>query len=53
MTRPFFTRDRISHFDIFDRHAEDVINQIGNRLNDGIAVDIQVCIRILNFEMDA
>ncbi|KAJ6557403.1 cytochrome P450 [Mycena vulgaris] len=22
MTRPFFSRDRISHFDIFDRHAD-------------------------------
>lgn len=21
MTRPFFSKDRISHFDLFDRHA--------------------------------
>jgi hypothetical protein len=42
MTRPFFTQDRISHFDIFDRHAEDVINQMKARLNEGIAVDVQV-----------
>ncbi|TDL13977.1 hypothetical protein BD410DRAFT_681054, partial [Rickenella mellea] len=25
MTRPFFSRDRISHFDIFGRHAEEVV----------------------------
>jgi hypothetical protein len=42
MTRPFFTHDKISHFEIFDRHAEDVINQIKLRLSEGVAVDIQV-----------
>lgn len=28
MTRPFFTHDRISHCNIFDRHAECAINLI-------------------------
>lgn len=42
MSRPFFTRDKISHFDIFDRHAEDTISQVKARLKEGEAVDIQV-----------
>jgi hypothetical protein len=41
MTRPFFTRDKISHFDIFDQHAQDIVHQIKNRLREEIAVDIQ------------
>ena len=35
MTRPFFNRDGISHFDNFDRHAEDALRQLKNRLHDG------------------
>lgn len=42
MTRPFFTRDRISHFDLFDRHAEQAITQMKLRLREGLAVDFQV-----------
>ncbi|KIM42749.1 hypothetical protein M413DRAFT_123126 [Hebeloma cylindrosporum] len=42
MTRPFFSRDRISHFDNFDRHAEDAIRQFKNRLHEGHPVDFQV-----------
>jgi len=41
MTRPFFTKDRISHFDIFDRHAQDAISQLKARLAEGFPVDIQ------------
>ncbi|EIM82729.1 cytochrome P450 monooxygenase pc-3 [Stereum hirsutum FP-91666 SS1] len=41
MTRPFFTKDRISHFDIFNRHAEDAISQMKTRLKEGYAVDLQ------------
>ncbi|KIK94934.1 hypothetical protein PAXRUDRAFT_11751 [Paxillus rubicundulus Ve08.2h10] len=41
MTRPFFSHDRISHFDIFDRYAEDVINQMKSRLRAGYPVDFQ------------
>lgn len=41
MTRPFFSKDRISHFDIFDKHAEDAIGQLKNRLRDGYPVDFQ------------
>lgn len=42
MTRPFFTHDRISHFNIFDRHAEFTINQMKARLRAGYPVDFQV-----------
>jgi hypothetical protein len=41
MTRPFFTKDRISHFDIFDSHAQDAISQLKTRLAEGFPVDIQ------------
>jgi len=41
MTRPFFSRDRISHFDIFDRHATNALNQLKARLREGYPVDIQ------------
>lgn len=42
MTRPFFTKDRISHFDIFNRHAEDAISQMKARFREGYALDFQV-----------
>ena len=42
MTRPFFSRNRISHFDNFDRHAEDAIRQLKNRLHEGHPVNFQV-----------
>ncbi|KAF5337344.1 hypothetical protein D9611_002957 [Ephemerocybe angulata] len=41
MTRPFFSKDRISHFDIFDRHAVDALDQLSARLKEGHPVDIQ------------
>jgi hypothetical protein len=37
MTRPSFTHDKISHFGIFDCHAEDFIDQIKVRLSVGVA----------------
>lgn len=42
--QPFFSRDKISHFDIFDGHAEDVISIIKQRTRAGYSVDFQVCI---------
>ena len=42
MTRPFFSKDRISHFEIFDRHAADAIKQVRERMKQGYAVDVQV-----------
>ncbi|KAH9858786.1 cytochrome P450 [Lenzites betulinus] len=41
MARPFFSKDRISHFDIFDRHALDSISQLKTRMKEGYAVDWQ------------
>jgi hypothetical protein len=42
MTRPFFNRERISDFDIFDRHATDTIGQLVDRVRAGYPVDFQV-----------
>ncbi|PIL36132.1 cytochrome P450 [Ganoderma sinense ZZ0214-1] len=41
MTRPFFSKDRISHFDNFDRHAADALEQMKARMREGYAVDWQ------------
>ncbi|KAJ6619477.1 cytochrome P450 monooxygenase pc-3 [Mycena sp. CBHHK59/15] len=41
MTRPFFSRDRVSHFEIFDRHADIVIRLLKARMRAGCAVDFQ------------
>ncbi|KAJ7140381.1 cytochrome P450 [Mycena filopes] len=41
MTRPFFEKQRISDFDIFDNHVEDAISQIKARLREGHAFDFQ------------
>ncbi|KAG2131952.1 cytochrome P450 [Suillus cothurnatus] len=41
MTRPFFTQDRISHFEIFDRHADHAIALAKERFRAGLAVDFQ------------
>ncbi|KAK0473656.1 cytochrome P450 monooxygenase pc-1 [Armillaria luteobubalina] len=41
MTRPFFTRDRIIHFNLYDRHAETAIRQMKQRLRSGYPVDFQ------------
>lgn len=51
MTRPFFTRDRISDFDLFDRHATAVFALIKDRMRSGYAVDFQVCQLIPAFHM--
>ena len=41
MTRPFFSKDRISDFEIFDRHADKVVTKMKERFSRGIAVDVQ------------
>ncbi|KAF7982653.1 hypothetical protein HWV62_27101 [Athelia sp. TMB] len=41
MTRPFFSRDRISDFDNFARHADDILSQMKARFREGYAVDFQ------------
>ncbi|KAJ7164404.1 hypothetical protein C8R46DRAFT_901618, partial [Mycena filopes] len=39
--RPFFSRDRISHFDMFDRHASTVIGVMNDRMRGGYSIDFQ------------
>ncbi|KAI0779175.1 cytochrome P450 monooxygenase pc-2 [Irpex lacteus] len=45
MTRPFFTKDRISHFELFERHAgnfvDHAIAKIKERNRDGYSIDFQ------------
>ncbi|KAH8119743.1 cytochrome P450 monooxygenase pc-1 [Phellopilus nigrolimitatus] len=41
MTRPFFSKDRIQHFEIFRRHADEAIVLMKARLRTGHAIDIQ------------
>ncbi|KAJ7062674.1 cytochrome P450 monooxygenase pc-3 [Mycena amicta] len=41
MTRPYFSRERITDFDTFDRHAKDVLDRVTARLNEGYPIDIQ------------
>jgi len=41
MSRQFFTKDKIGHFDNFDRHADIAISKLRDRLREGIAVDVQ------------
>jgi hypothetical protein len=41
MTRPFFSRDRISDFALFARHADVAVARIAERLREGCAVDYQ------------
>jgi cytochrome P450 len=41
ITRPFFSKDRVSDFDVFDHHADQVIAKLKVRFEEGIAVDIQ------------
>ncbi|KAI0772037.1 cytochrome P450 monooxygenase pc-3 [Trametes elegans] len=41
MTRPYFSRDRISHFELFDRHADVAIRKMKDRFGSGHALDFQ------------
>lgn len=43
MTRPFFSKDRISDFDNFERHAAATIALMKARLREGHPVEFQVC----------
>ncbi len=48
MTRPFFSRDRITHFELYDRHAETVVSRMKERFRDGYSVDFQVQFHLLS-----
>ena len=41
MTRPFFSKERISDFEIFARHTDETIAQLSNRLSQGYPVEFQ------------
>lgn len=41
ITRPFFVRERISDFEIYERTADHALNQAKERLADGISIDFQ------------
>ena len=41
ITRPFFSKDRISDFELLDRHADQAIAKMRERFKEGVAVNIQ------------
>ena len=41
ITRPFFSKDRINDFEIFNRHADTVIFKLKERFAHGITINIQ------------
>ncbi|KAF7334357.1 hypothetical protein MSAN_02375000 [Mycena sanguinolenta] len=51
MTRPFFKRDRLSDFELFDRHSNDAVSAIKNCLREGYPVDFQDIVS--RFAMDS
>ncbi|TBU32981.1 cytochrome P450 monooxygenase pc-2 [Dichomitus squalens] len=51
MTRPYFSRDRISHFEMFDRHADLALKKMKERFRGGHAIDFQDLIS--RFTMDS
>ncbi|TCD70442.1 hypothetical protein EIP91_003523 [Steccherinum ochraceum] len=51
MTRPFFSKDRISHFDLFEKRADIAINKMRARFSEGEPVDFQDL--IWRFTLDA
>lgn len=42
MTRPFFSKERISDFQLFDEHVQVTLKLLRTRLQEGHAVDFQV-----------
>jgi len=42
ITRPYFSKERISDFDIFSKYADKVIGLMKSRVQDGFPVDFQV-----------
>lgn len=42
MTRPYFSRDRVSDFDIFDRHTDEMVAHMRTSFKEGAAIDFQV-----------
>lgn len=42
ITRPFFTKDRISDFELFERHTDEALRKAKARLAEGYPIDFQV-----------
>lgn len=42
MARPFFSNDRVSHFDIFHAAFEDLVSKVVARVDEGYPIDMQV-----------
>ncbi|KZT09729.1 cytochrome P450 [Laetiporus sulphureus 93-53] len=51
MTRPFFSKGRISHFELFNRHSEEALAKMNECFRAGYAVDFQEL--ILRFTLDS
>ncbi|KAI0786162.1 cytochrome P450 monooxygenase pc-2 [Abortiporus biennis] len=51
MTRPFFSRERISHLELFDKKAEETIAKMKQRMSAGYSIDFQDLIS--RFTLDA
>lgn len=49
MARPFFTRERISDFEIYERNCDLSLGHAKNRLAEGHPIDFQVCNLFLQF----
>lgn len=45
MTRPYFVRERVTHFESFDKHSATVIAKLKERFIQGEAIDFQVRLR--------
>ena len=41
MTRPFFVRERVTDFDLFDRYTQKLIGRIAEHADQGVAMDLQ------------
>ncbi|KAG9032610.1 hypothetical protein FRB95_001196 [Tulasnella sp. JGI-2019a] len=51
MTRPFFNRDRVTDFDIFEHHSRILLEKIREKSENGVAFDFQDAIS--QFTMDS
>ncbi|PPQ87105.1 hypothetical protein CVT26_011934 [Gymnopilus dilepis] len=52
ITRPMFSRERISHFELFDRKAQQVTSKLEERLQEGYAVDFSRLDLMSRFTLD-
>ncbi|EIN04294.1 cytochrome P450 monooxygenase pc-3 [Punctularia strigosozonata HHB-11173 SS5] len=41
ITRPFFVREKITHFEMYESHAREAIDRLRERVREGVAVDVQ------------